>query len=68
MRVIEFLEQAQYSRLTVGNRWMTACAGGFKVLEKPRRGLRVEPMRRLWVWKQPKSSKIDKVKPVRVEY
>ena len=34
MTVIEFLNKAQYSRLTVGKRWMTIGHNGFKVLER----------------------------------
>lgn len=34
MKVIEFLRQAQYSRLTVGHRWMTIGYNGFTVCEK----------------------------------
>jgi len=34
MTVIEFLNKAQYSRLTVGERWMTIGYNGFKVLEQ----------------------------------
>jgi len=34
MTVIEFLNKAQYSRLTVGQRWMTIGHNGFKVLER----------------------------------
>lgn len=34
MKVIEFLQKAQYSRLTVGYRWMTAGFNGFQVCER----------------------------------
>ena len=34
MKVVEFLRKAQYSRLTVGNRWMLSSHNGFDVLER----------------------------------
>ena len=34
MTVIEFLREAQYSRLTACKRWMTIGHNGFKVLER----------------------------------
>lgn len=37
MKVIEFLREAQYSRLTVGYRWMTIGHNGFMVCERLRR-------------------------------
>ena len=34
MTILEFLQKAQYSRLTVGERWMTYRHGGFTVCER----------------------------------
>lgn len=36
MKVIEFLRKAQYSRLTVGSRWMTVDSKGWTVCERKR--------------------------------
>lgn len=34
MTIVEFLRKAQYSRLTVGRRWMYASSNGFNVCER----------------------------------
>jgi len=38
MKIVDFLREAQYSRFTVGKRWMTIKAGGFTVFEQMETG------------------------------
>jgi hypothetical protein len=34
MKIFELLQQAQYSRITVGDRWLVWSCNGWKVLER----------------------------------
>ncbi len=36
MTIVEMLQNAQYSRITVGDRWLICTAKGFEVLERKR--------------------------------